>query len=148
MSPFDISFYKNKKLDQNDIINVLNNLWKPDVQFNFPSKTYICGKEKKEKNLKFQYSWLVRYSWLAYSAVENGAFCKFCVAFSKNEGGTNSQLLGSLVLKKFDNWKHEKIQKTATVRDVCPPDTWRLLILYTSLQAPRMTYSGFQMGLL
>ncbi|CAI6376770.1 unnamed protein product [Macrosiphum euphorbiae] len=58
-SPFDISFYKNKKLDQNDIINVLNNLWKPDVQFNFPSKTYICGKKKKEKNLKFQYSWLM-----------------------------------------------------------------------------------------
>ncbi|KAL4141698.1 hypothetical protein QTP88_004287 [Uroleucon formosanum] len=73
-SPFDISFCKNKKLDQNDIINVLNNLWKPDVQFNFPTKTYICGKENKEKNLKFQYSWLVRYSWLAYSVVVNGAF--------------------------------------------------------------------------
>lgn len=105
-SPFDISFYKNKKLDQNDILNVLNNLWKPDIQFNFPTKTYICGKEKKEKNLKFQYSWLMRFSWLAYSAVENGAYCKFCVAFSKNEGGKNSQLLGSLVLKKFDDWKH------------------------------------------
>jgi len=43
---------------------------------------------------------------VGYSAVENGAYCKFCVAFSKNEGGKNSQLLGSLVLKKFDNWKH------------------------------------------
>lgn len=73
-SPFDISFYKNKKLDQNDILNVLNNLWKPDIQFNFPTKTYICGKEKKEKNLKFQYSWLMRFSWLAYSAIENGAY--------------------------------------------------------------------------
>lgn len=29
-----------------------------------------------------------------------------CVAFSKNEGGKNSQLLGSLVLRKFDNWKY------------------------------------------
>jgi hypothetical protein len=43
---------------------------------------------------------------LAYSAVDNGAFCKFCVAFSKKEGEKNFQLLGSLVLKKFDNWKH------------------------------------------
>lgn len=46
------------------------------------------------------------FSWLAYSAVENGTFCKFCVAFSKSEGGVNFQPLGSLVLKKFDNWKH------------------------------------------
>lgn len=89
-NPFDISFYINKKLAKNDIINVLNNLWKPDIQFNFPTKTYVYGKEKKEKNLKFQYSWLMRFSWLAYSAVENGAFCKFCVAFSKKEGGVNS----------------------------------------------------------
>jgi hypothetical protein len=40
-SPFDLTFYKNIKLDQNDIINVLNNLWKPDIQFYFPTKTYI-----------------------------------------------------------------------------------------------------------
>jgi len=39
MSSFDKGFYKNIKLDQNNIINVLNNLWKPDIQFNFPTKT-------------------------------------------------------------------------------------------------------------
>jgi len=37
--PFDITFYINKKFDKNDIINVLNNLWKPDIQFNFTTKT-------------------------------------------------------------------------------------------------------------
>lgn len=36
----------------------------------------------------------------------NGAFCKFCVAFSQKEGGIGKQTLGILCTKEFSNWKH------------------------------------------
>ncbi|KAF0732229.1 zinc finger MYM-type protein 1-like, partial [Aphis craccivora] len=54
----------------------------------------------------FQFSWLSKFTWLAYSLKFDGAFCKFCVAFVNNEAGINSQLLGALVKKPFRNWKH------------------------------------------
>ncbi|XP_060844010.1 zinc finger MYM-type protein 1-like [Rhopalosiphum padi] len=38
--------------------------------------------------------------------VNNGAYCKYCVAFTKNEAGVNNQKLGAFVLKKYDDWKH------------------------------------------
>lgn len=56
--------------------------------------------------LKFQFKWFLNFPWLAYSKSENGAYCKYCVAFAKNEAGVNNQKLGALVLKKCDNWRH------------------------------------------
>jgi len=32
-----------------------------------------------------------RWSWLAYSAKKDGAFCKACVAFVKSTAGINNQ---------------------------------------------------------
>ncbi|KAL4141563.1 hypothetical protein QTP88_004184 [Uroleucon formosanum] len=43
---------------------------------------------------------------ISYSKSENGAYCKYCVAFAKNEAGVINQKLGALVLKKYDNWRH------------------------------------------
>lgn len=43
---------------------------------------------------------------MAYSEVNNGAYCKYCVAFTKNEAGVNNQKLGAFVLNKYDDWKH------------------------------------------
>lgn len=37
--------------------------------------------------------------------MHDGAFCKFCVLFKRNEGGRGNQKLGKLVLEKFSNWK-------------------------------------------
>lgn len=37
--------------------------------------------------------------------MHDGAFCKFCVLFKRNEGGHGNQKLGKLVLEKFSNWK-------------------------------------------
>jgi hypothetical protein len=85
---------------------VLNKVKAPEINYKFPIKSIISGKDKKLKNLKFQYAWLMRFPWLSYSAIQEGAFCKFCVAFTKCEGGVNSQVLGSFVLKKFDNWRY------------------------------------------
>ncbi|XP_060874016.1 zinc finger MYM-type protein 1-like [Metopolophium dirhodum] len=78
----------------------------PDENFSFPTKAVMVGKEKTPRFLKFQFKWFSSYSWLVYSAFDNGAYCKFCVAFSKYSGGINNQSLGSLVIKKYDNWRH------------------------------------------
>lgn len=58
-----------------------------------------------KKKLKFQYSWLEKYSWLVYSKKDEGAYCRHCVVFSKH-GGVGNQLLGQLVLTPFRNYKN------------------------------------------
>lgn len=97
----DISRFCNKVLTDAEKINVLNNIWIPSDSYAFP--VTISG--AKEKKLKFQYSWLSKWKWLAYSKIENGAYCKYCVVFSKTGAGVNFQSLGALAKKKFDNWR-------------------------------------------
>lgn len=77
---------------------MLENLWYPDESFTFTAS----GK----RNLKFQYSWFRRWSWLTYSKLFNGAFCKYCVLFCLNYGGVGSQALGKLEKFPFSNWKN------------------------------------------
>lgn len=102
----DIACYTNKLLSQNEKADILNKVWKPDLNYNFPIKTTIVGKQQKIVKLKFKYNWFLNFPWLAYSKIENGAYCKYCVAFAKNEAGFKNQKLGALVLKKYDNWRH------------------------------------------
>lgn len=47
------------------------------------------------------------FPWLCYSENLQGAFCKYCVAFSTN-GGIGSQPLGYLIVKPLQNWKKAK----------------------------------------
>lgn len=49
---------------------------------------------------------LINFPWLAYSEINNDTYCKYCVAFTKNEACVNNQKLGSFVLKQYDDWKH------------------------------------------
>lgn len=72
-------------------------IWKPDSTFKFP--------QSGNRNLKFQLSWLTRWSWLSYSKMLDGVFCKYCVLFNQNEGGRGKQKLGKLILEHFSNWK-------------------------------------------
>jgi len=92
-------------LSHSEIHTVINNIWTPDITFNFP-KHKNFDKNKKGQTSKFQFNWLLRWRLLAYSEKKDGAFCKLCVAFSKSEGGINGQKFGALVINKFDNWKH------------------------------------------
>ncbi|XP_050059777.1 uncharacterized protein LOC126551069 [Aphis gossypii] len=85
------------EIDSNKRAELLLKIWEPDHTFKFP----ITGKQK----LKFQLNWLRKWSWLTYSKLLDGAFCKFCVLFKRNEGGRGNQKLGKLVLEKFSNWK-------------------------------------------
>jgi len=103
MNIYDIGFYINRTLSQNEISDVMNNLWVPDINYKFPIKMYM--KKNKQVNLKFQYSWLLKYPWLCYSEKKYGAFCKFCVAFVKSGVGYNSKKPNSFVVTKFDNWR-------------------------------------------
>ena len=88
-------------LSSEDKGEVLRNIWKPTLQFAFPSS----GK----RNLKFQLSWLGRYEWLAYSKIQDGAYCTWCTFFVPTTGvGVGDQKPGQLVNTPFQNWKKAK----------------------------------------
>lgn len=91
--------------------NYFLKIWEPDHTFKFS----ISG----DRKLKFQLSWLKKKcSWLTYSKLHDGAFCKFCVLFKRNEGGRGNQKLGKCVLEKFSNWKKaiEEFNKHETTK--------------------------------
>lgn len=76
---------------------MLKDIWQPPATFRFPPS----GK----RNLKFQHIWFNRWSWLTYSEMHAGAYCKFCVFFAGDSAGIGGQALKSLVKKPFTNWK-------------------------------------------
>ena len=69
---------------------LLTEHYKPSHMF----KVYHSG-----CNRSFQYKWLNRYSWLVYSKILDGGFCKYCVLFAQNR-----ESLGFLVNKRFTAW--------------------------------------------
>ena len=52
---------------------MLKNVWTPDPAFDFPFS--VMGKTK----LRFQYRWLNRFKWLAYSKLKMGHFAGFAL---------------------------------------------------------------------
>ena len=72
---------------------LLKEHYRPRADFKFP-KTF-----NNRCYTSFQYRWLEKYSWLVYSKVADGGFCKFCALFSKNR-----ESLGVLVNKPFTMW--------------------------------------------
>ncbi|KAG5897767.1 hypothetical protein JTB14_019986 [Gonioctena quinquepunctata] len=110
---FDISFFRNKHLNDGDKIQILQKLSAPQRKIEFPS-TFFGNKYKK-----FQYAWLENYKWLIYSKSENGAYCKFCFVFDQKEvGHTSAQITGHLVTDPYRNWKKalENFQKHQTTQ--------------------------------
>ena len=96
----DIGRFVNKSssLDSNSKLRLLKSPWTPDVSYIFPVS--------EKRKLKFQLTWLARFSWLSYSPSEDAAFCRFCVLFSSETAGKGChQRLGNLVTKPFRNWK-------------------------------------------
>ncbi|KAF0723939.1 zinc finger MYM-type protein 1-like [Aphis craccivora] len=99
INPMDIGLLINQgiKINSNKRAELLMVIWKPDGTFKFP--------QSGNWNLKFQLSWLTTWSWLSYSKMLDGEFCKYCVLFNQNEGSHGKQKLGKLVLEHFSNWK-------------------------------------------
>lgn len=73
-------------------------MWLPEASFKFPVST--------QRNLKFQFSWLSSFPWLAYSGSEDGAYCRVCVSFAQKVAGKGShQSVNLLVQTAFRVWK-------------------------------------------
>lgn len=80
---------------------ILENIWTPPIEFHFPL-TQIGSKKRK-----FNPAWIQKYHWLSYSKIDDGAYCRYCVLFSKKlVGHTSSQLVGVLCTEPFKNWKN------------------------------------------
>jgi len=52
MNIYDIRFYINRTSSQNEISDMMNNLWMPDINYKFPIKIYM----KKKQTDKFKVS--------------------------------------------------------------------------------------------
>jgi hypothetical protein len=96
---YDIGQYLNQTVSNELKYKLLVNKWTPDEVYKFS----IVGK----RNLKFQFNWFERFSWLAYTTIdEQGVMCTFCLLFARDFGGKgNHQQLGILVNRLFNNWK-------------------------------------------
>lgn len=106
VSLFDIKLYvgQSQKLSNKEKIEYFQKTWTPQSIFVFPTSEF------NKKKLKFQLSWLDKWKWLAYSQINDGAYCKYCVIFYKTEGGIGSQTLGNFCLKPFRMW-YKAIEK-------------------------------------
>ena len=71
----DIGNFLGGPLTDADRRKVLFNCWSPPSGVSFPYVT--VGAE----NRRLQKQWLHEFTWLAYSNIYNGAFCKWCVVF-------------------------------------------------------------------
>jgi len=50
-----------------------------------------------DQNRSFQKQWLNEFTWLAYSNIYNGDFCKWCVVFAPQTVSSSAKLPCSLV---------------------------------------------------
>ena len=96
---FDVgSFYLiADKMSDSQKYNAIENVWKPDAKFSFPSQSFFG------KNRRFLLNWLFKFPWLAYSKKLDGAFCLPCVLFGKCIGPYGSKLT-RLVKSPFSDW--------------------------------------------
>ena len=90
----DIGLYVLNNTAKNDFSLLNRLLIKPWI----PSSNYVFPKiEQNGKNRSVcQHSWLVKYSWLTYSKLHQGVYCRYCVLFSRQ--GEN-QSLGQFINK-------------------------------------------------
>lgn len=75
----DVSNILTNKLTEEQYISIMNEIWTPPLNFNFPAK-----KEGKFTR-KFNRAYLEQYKWLEYSLKEDGVYCKFCAFFAKEK---------------------------------------------------------------
>ena len=75
--------------------HIMKHHFKPSPDYSFP---------KNANARSFQYSWLNKFTWLAYSKQENGGFCLPCVLFCSTTVYHGSEP-GILVSKPLTNFK-------------------------------------------
>ena len=97
---------------------ILCSHWKPGSDFSFPPN--------ENTGRRFQYAWLSRFPWLAYSAVANGGFCVTCVLFGGESTHNASKLQrlmtsalppsASALQKLRQHCEKSSVHATATLR--------------------------------
>ena len=95
--------------DNNLRINLLDNHFKPDKNFEFPRKLLHGCKRSFSHNL------IMKYSFLAYSRHFEALFCLSCVLFSKNKGNNFKKI------PSFSKWyktgEKVEVQCSSSVND-------------------------------
>ena len=79
---------------------LLKHHFDPNKKYNFPVHKF------GDHNRRFQINWLEEYNGLAYSVIDDGGYCKFCVLFAHCE--QFSQEYGVLVKRPLKNLKKAK----------------------------------------
>ena len=84
--PDDVYNYVNlgSSLPDSEKYRILCSHWKPASNYSFPPD--------EKTGRRFQFAWLKRFPWLAYSAVANGGFCVNCLLFGSESTHNASKL--------------------------------------------------------
>nr|XP_047135465.1 uncharacterized protein LOC101239472 [Hydra vulgaris] len=81
--------------DDSMLLDLVNKIFIPNSSFVFP----ISGEKKKRS---FLHKWLLEYSWLAYSQIEDGAYCLPCTLLGSRI--PNNTLIINFIQKPFKIW--------------------------------------------
>ena len=98
----DIGNFAGVPLTDADRRKVLFNCWSPTSGFSFPYVTVGA------QNRSFQKQWINEFTWLAYSNIYNGAFCKWCIVFAPQTVSRSTKPPGSLVSGPHCKYKKAK----------------------------------------
>jgi len=101
-SEYDIGNFVGVSLTDADRRKVLLNCSSLPSGFSFPYVTVGV------QNRSFQKQWLNEFTWLAYSNIYSGAFCKWCVVFLPQTVSRSAKPPGSLVSGPHCNYKNAK----------------------------------------
>ena len=114
--------------DDNLCINLLDNHFKPDKNFEFPRKLLHGCKRS------FSHKWIMKYPFLAYSRYLDALFCLPCVLFSKSKENNFTKIPG------FSKWYKtgEKVEEHSS-SSVHDRSMSRLEEFKERLQNPRST---------
>ena len=91
----DVGRVFGQQLSSNSMYHIMKHHFKPSPDYSFPKNT---------NGRSFQYSWLNKFTWLAYSKQENGGYCLPCVLFCSTTVYHGSEP-GILVSKPLTNFK-------------------------------------------
>ena len=103
VNKYDIGLYTKRKLQPNDIYDVIEHLWRPERTFEYPITMEGNGESKPKRRKRFLSKWFNDYEWLSYSQLYDGAFCYPCVFFGHGSGH-NSGKLNLLFKSPLTGW--------------------------------------------
>lgn len=107
-SSFDIAAYIGKisQLSPDALLNILNNAFVPDDNFDWPYSTRMSRGKPSKRFLKKEH--FTRCPSLTFSVSQQGLYCRHCVLFGPSErsGHHSGQKLGKLVKIPLDTYSH------------------------------------------